>query len=74
MVDNMNERPSLYYNKSAVGNRISLQLIGLKSNQAALGAVVTLQQGNDKDEREVHSGDGLHLTQQPATTFRLRKI
>ena len=35
VVDNMNERPSLYYNKSAVGNRISLQLIGLKSNQAA---------------------------------------
>ena len=50
MVDNMNERPSLYYNKSAVGNRISLQLIGLKSNQAALGAVVTLQQGNERRE------------------------
>jgi hypothetical protein len=58
LMDNMNERPSLCYNKSAVGNRISLQLIGLKSNQAALGAVVTLQQGNVKHDKEVHGGDG----------------
>jgi enediyne biosynthesis protein E4 len=58
LVNNMNERPSLYYNTSAVGNWISLQLIGVKSNHAALGAMVTLQQGNDKHEKEVRSGDG----------------
>ena len=32
--------------------------MGVKSNRAALGAVVTLEQGRDKHEREVRSGDG----------------
>jgi hypothetical protein len=58
VVNNMNERASLYYNTSPVGNWISLQLVGVKSNRAALGAAVTLQQGNDKNEKEVRSGDG----------------
>ncbi len=63
LVNNMNERPSLYYNTSPVGNWISLQLVGVKSNRAALGAVVTLEQGNNKREnnkyeKEVRSGDG----------------
>jgi hypothetical protein len=68
LVNNMNETPSLYYNTSPIGNWISLQLIGVKSNRAALGAVVTLEQGsdkrendkheNDKHEKEVRSGDG----------------
>jgi hypothetical protein len=30
----------------------------VKSNRAALGAAVTVQQGNDKNEKEVRSGDG----------------
>ncbi len=58
LVNNMNERPSLYYNASPVGNWISLQLVGVKSNRAALGAAVTLEQGSDKYEKEVRSGDG----------------
>jgi len=62
LVNNMNEKPSLYYNTASVGNWISLQLIGVKSNRAALGAVVTLEQGgkgeSDKHEKEVRSGDG----------------
>lgn len=58
LVNNMNETPSLYYNTSPVGNWISLQLVGVKSNRAALGAVVTLEQGGDKREMEVRSGDG----------------
>jgi hypothetical protein len=58
LVNNMNETPSLYYNTSLIGNWISLQLVGVKSNRAALGAVVTLEQGRDKHEREVRSGDG----------------
>ncbi|HTF44569.1 MAG TPA: ASPIC/UnbV domain-containing protein, partial [Terriglobales bacterium] len=53
-----NESASLYYNTAPVGNWISLQLVGGKSNRAALGAVVTLQQGGDKHEKEVRSGDG----------------
>ena len=57
-MNNMNETPSLYYNTSLIGNWISLQLVGVKSNRAALGAVVTLEQGRDKHEREVRSGDG----------------
>ncbi len=48
LVNNMNEKPSLYYNTAPVGNFISLKLVGIKSNRAALGAVVTLEQGNDK--------------------------
>ncbi len=58
LVNNMNERPSLYYNTAPIGNWISLQLVGVKSNRAALGAVVTLEQGSDKYEKEVRSGDG----------------
>ena len=58
LVNNMNERPSLYYNTAPVGNWISLQLVGVKSNRAALGATVTLEQSGDKYEKEVRSGDG----------------
>lgn len=58
LVNNMNEKPSLYYNTAPVGNFISLKLIGTKSNRAALGAVIALEQGNDKCEKEVRSGDG----------------
>jgi hypothetical protein len=58
LVNNMNETPSLYYNTSSIGNWISLQLVGVKSNRAALGAVVTVEQGTDKHEKEVRSGDG----------------
>ena len=58
LINNMNEKPSLYYNTAPVGNFISLKLVGTKSNRAALGAVVTLEQGNDKYEKELRSGDG----------------
>jgi hypothetical protein len=58
LVNNMNETPSLYYNTAPVGNWINLQLEGMKSNRAALGAVVTLEQGSDKREQEVRSGGG----------------
>ena len=58
LVNNMNEKPSLYYNTAPIGNWISLQLVGVKSNRAALGAAVTLEQGKDKYEKEVRSGDG----------------
>ena len=60
VVNNMNEPPSLYYNTAPAGNWISLQLVGVKSNRAALGAVVTLEQnaGKDKHEKEVRSGGG----------------
>jgi enediyne biosynthesis protein E4 len=58
LVNNMNERPSLYYNTAPVGNWISLQLVGVKSNRAALGAAVTLEHSGDKYEKEVRSGDG----------------
>ena len=58
LVSNMNEPPSLYYNTAPIENWISLQLIGVKSNRAALGAVVTLERGSDKYEKEVRSGDG----------------
>jgi enediyne biosynthesis protein E4 len=58
LVNNMNETPSLYRNAGPTGNFISLQLIGTKSNRAALGAAVTLEQGSDRREQEVRSGGG----------------
>jgi hypothetical protein len=58
LVNNMNEKPSLYYNTAPIENWISLKLVGVKSNRAALGASVTLQQGSDKRQQEVRSGDG----------------
>src|SRR4029077_2829397 len=75
VVNNMNEPPSIYYNTAPIGKFISLQLVGVKSNRAALGAAVTLEQGTDKREKEVRSGDGyisqsdlrLHFGLGPAT-------
>jgi len=58
VVNNMNETPSLYRNTAPVGNFITLQLAGTKSNRAALGAAVTLEQGSDQREQEVRSGGG----------------
>ncbi|MFZ0880342.1 MAG: CRTAC1 family protein, partial [Candidatus Acidiferrales bacterium] len=58
LVNNMNEAPSLYRNTGPAGNFITLQLIGTKSNRAALGAAVTLEQGSDTREQEVRSGGG----------------
>jgi enediyne biosynthesis protein E4 len=58
VVNNMNETPSVYRNTAAVGNFITLQLTGTKSNRAALGAAVTLEQGSDQREQEVRSGGG----------------
>jgi enediyne biosynthesis protein E4 len=58
LVNNMNEKPSLYYNSAPVGNFISVQLFGVKSNRAGIGAVVTLVQGNDRRDKEMRSGDG----------------
>ena len=58
LINNMNEKPSLYYNTASVGNWITLRLVGVKSNRAALGASVTLEQGDDKRQQEVRSGDG----------------
>jgi hypothetical protein len=58
LVNNMNEAPSLYYNTAPVGNFISIQLIGVKSNRAALGAQVTLEQNGDKYQKEIRSGGG----------------
>ncbi len=58
LVNNMNEKPSLYLNTARVGNFLSLQLIGTKSNRAALGAVVTVEYGEGPRTQEVRSGGG----------------
>jgi hypothetical protein len=62
LVNNMNESPSLFYNTAPVGNFVSLQLIGVRSNRAALGAVVTLALGGDRRVQEVRSG-GSYVSQ-----------
>ena len=51
-MNNMNELPSIYYNTAPVGNFISLQLVGVKSNRAALGPGHTRAR-RDKREKEV---------------------
>jgi enediyne biosynthesis protein E4 len=58
LVNNMNEKPSLYLNTARVGNFISLQLVGTKSNRAALGAVVTVEYGEGPRTQEIRSGGG----------------
>jgi hypothetical protein len=58
LVNNMNEKPSLYYNTAPVENWITLHLVGVKSNRAAVGTSVTLEHGGDKRQQEVRSGDG----------------
>jgi hypothetical protein len=58
VVNNMNERPSLYRNTGHAGNFISLELIGTKSNRAALGALVTVETAEGPRLEEVRSGGG----------------
>jgi hypothetical protein len=58
VVNNMNQPPSLYYNDGPCGNWISLQLVGVKSNRAGLGARVTLVGDSGTYEQEVRSGGG----------------
>jgi enediyne biosynthesis protein E4 len=58
VVNNMNEKPSLYRNVAAVENFISVQLVGTRSNRAALGAEVTVYIGEDHRTQEVRSGGG----------------
>jgi enediyne biosynthesis protein E4 len=62
LVNNMNEKPSLYRNTASIGNFISLQLIGTKSNRAALGAEVTAQTDKGPRTQEVRSG-GSYIAQ-----------
>jgi len=58
LVNNMNEKPSLYRNTGRLGNFISLQLVGTNSNRAALGAQVTVQTVDGRRTQEVRSGGG----------------
>jgi enediyne biosynthesis protein E4 len=58
LVNNMNETPSLYRNTAPIGNFISLQLVGTKSNRAALGAEVTVETIEGRRTQEVRSGTG----------------
>ena len=70
VVNNMNEPPSIYYNTAPVGNFISLQLMGVKSNRAALGAAVTLEQGADKRETRSSQWRRLYFAKRSAIAFR----
>ncbi len=56
VVNNMNGRPSLYYNSAPVGNFLSLKLEGVKSNRAAIGAGVTVEANGSPQYDEVRSG------------------
>jgi hypothetical protein len=50
-----------------------LAIGGVKSNRAALGTAVTLEQGADKYTKEVRSGDGFFSQSDPRLHFRLGK-
>jgi hypothetical protein len=71
LVNSMNERQSLYFNTAPIGNFFSLHLVGVKSNRAALGIVVTLEQGSDKHEKEIRSGNGYISQSDPWLHFGL---
>jgi enediyne biosynthesis protein E4 len=62
IVNNMNESPSLYRDTAHAGNFISLQLIGTKSNRAALGAEVTVLTVDGPRTQEIRSG-GSYISQ-----------
>ncbi len=74
LVNNMNTAPSLYYNTAQVGNFISLQLVGVKSNRAALGAAVSLVAGSDRREKEIRSGEGFISQNDLRVHFGLAKM
>ncbi len=56
LVNNMGQMPSFFYNTAPVGNFISLQLIGQKSNRSAIGCGVTLECEGQITYDEVRSG------------------
>jgi enediyne biosynthesis protein E4 len=57
VVLNVGETPSLLKNLNADGNhRVLFNLVGTKSNRAAIGARVTIHSGGTKQFSEVHGG------------------
>jgi len=62
VVVNMNQTPSLLRNSGPVGHFLSLQLEGVKSNRAAIGAQVTVEADGRTTLDEVRSG-GSFLSQ-----------
>jgi hypothetical protein len=65
---NMNETPSLLKNTIASNNRITVHLVGVKSNRSAIGARVTVQAGETHQMDEVISG-GSYFSQSDLTLY-----
>ena len=56
VVNNMNEIPSLFFNRATSGNSVLIRLVGNKSNRNGIGARVLLMVGKDAQIDEVRSG------------------
>jgi hypothetical protein len=56
VINNLDSRPNLLWNRSAKGNWISFRLVGTRSNRDAVGALVTLKSGDLVQSAEVRSG------------------
>ncbi|MBI1791040.1 MAG: CRTAC1 family protein [Acidobacteria bacterium] len=60
VIVNMNETPSLLKNTRAAYNRVTVRLVGAKSNRSAIGARVTLEAGGRRQVDEVMSGGSFY--------------
>ena len=58
IVNNFNDHPYLYLNRSRAGNHIAFRLTGRKSNRDAIGALVRIEAGDRKLVRMVQAAGG----------------
>ena len=74
VVLNARSKPTILFNDTASDNHwISLQLVGVKSNRSAVGAVVTLKSGDQNWVSEVRAGSGYQSANDLRLHFGLGK-
>ena len=64
-------RAYLFHNEGVTNHSLRIKLIGTKSNRDGIGAVITVNSGNDKQSKMVRSGSSYLSQSELAATFGL---
>ena len=64
----------LFRNEGATNHRLRIKLVGTRSNRSALGAVVTVTAGGEKQWQMLHSGSSYLSQSELALTFGLGSL
>ena len=71
VVVNLEENVSVYRNDGRNGNRITLRLLGNKSNSYGIGANVVVEAAGNRLVRQLMPGTGYHASNEPILHFGL---